>query len=215
MKSLKHGILLAVEGVDGSGKSTLARNLFNYYSAHYTTMLTKEPGGSPLGAFLRSHLQEQQIATCPEAEFLLFAADRAQHFHESIIPALASNKLVISDRLADSSIVYQGYARGLNRAVIETTNSWVMKDIKPTLTLYVKVPIETAVERLRLRNQSLTNFEKDLDFFQKVIEGFTMLYKDRTDVLVVDGQQTQEAVMRDAFKKIDSILLECEHYYAP
>lgn len=209
MKSLKHGILVAIEGVDGSGKSTLANNLFNYYSVYYTTMLTKEPGGSPLGAFLRSHLQQQSIATCAEAEFLLFAADRAQHFHERIIPALESNSLVISDRLADSSRAYQGYARGLNGAMIETVNAWVMKNIQPILTVYVKVDWQKAVERLRLRNQSLTSFEKDQEFFQKIIQGFDTLYKGRTDVLVIDGNQTKEKVMMEAVSTIDTVLSHC------
>jgi len=210
MKSLKHGILVAVEGVDGSGKSTLAQNLFMYYCDQYTTMLTKEPGGSPLGAFLRTHLQEQTIPTCHEAEFLLFAADRAQHFHESIIPALNKSTLVISDRLADSSLAYQGFGRGLNHAMIQAINAWVMKNSKPTITVYVKVSLETAIERLSVRNQSLTSFEKDCEFFQRVIEGFNLMYKDRTDVLSIDGQQTQEKVMDDAIQRINALLVGYE-----
>lgn len=206
MKFLKHGILIAVEGVDGSGKSTLAQNLFNYYDNHYTTVLTKEPGGSDLGIFLRSHLQEQKIATCSEAELLLFAADRAQHFHELIIPALAQKSLIISDRLADSSLVYQGYARGLNRSMIETINAWVMKAVKPTLTVYVKVSLEKALERLQIRNRSLTSFEKDKNFFQRVIAGFDELYSHRTDVILIDGNQPQEAVLSDALQKINDVL---------
>jgi dTMP kinase len=206
MKRLKQGMLVVVEGIDGSGKSTLAHSLFNHYSSDYTTLLTKEPGGSALGQFLRSHLQNQSIKTCADAEFLLFAADRAQHFHERIIPALTDNALIISDRLADSSLVYQGYARGVNTAMIESVNKWVMQARQPDVTIYVKVPLEVALLRIQERNQSLTAFEKDIHFFKKIIDGFDELYKTRENVITLDGKQPLEIVFNEALKKLDTII---------
>src|SRR5438067_1616217 len=109
------GMLITIEGIDGSGKSTLAKNLYQHLIANdVDALLTREPGATPLGKALRTILQEKNVAVCDQAEYLLFAADRAQHFKDTIIPALAKGTVVISDRMADSSLVYQGYGRGLN-----------------------------------------------------------------------------------------------------
>lgn len=139
MKKQNNGLLIAVEGIDGSGKSTLAHHLFTWLSKQCTTTVikTREPGGSPLGAHLRTIIQESNISLSHKAEFLLFAADRAQHFQEIIIPHLNQGHVVISDRLADSSVVYQGYGRGLDIAMIKSINSWAMNNRTADLTLFV------------------------------------------------------------------------------
>src|SRR5690606_13070752 len=135
--------------------------LYNKLAQHgYETILTKEPGDSPLGKTLRAILQEKKVSVCPKAEFLLFAADRAQHFDEVVMPALQQNKIVISDRLADSSLVYQGYGRGLDKTLIEQVNTWAMNNIKPDLTLYITLPPAVAAARLAQR-ASLSSFEKE------------------------------------------------------
>jgi dTMP kinase len=199
MKTVSRGLLIALEGVDGSGKSTLAKALYEYLKNEgLPVLLTKEPGGSPLGKILRPFLQDQKVNVCPQAEFLLFAADRAQHFEEVIIPALQKNMLVISDRLADSSLVYQGFGRGLDSSLINSVNNWIMKSIKPDITLYIKINLETALERLHKRNESLTSFEQDREFFKRVIEGFDTLYKNRNDVIILQGEQTQDVLLKQA-----------------
>src|SRR3972149_5899470 len=124
-------MLITLEGIDGSGKSTLAKKMADTL---HNVVLTKEPGGSALGKKLREILQMQPVPITPIAEFLLFAADRAQHFDEVVIPALEQNKIVISDRMADSSLVYQGYGRGINMENIKLVNKWVMQDITPDIT---------------------------------------------------------------------------------
>ena len=130
----------------------------------------------------------------PKAEFLLFAADRAQHMAAIIEPALAENKIVISDRMADSSLVYQGYARGLNQNTIETVNTWAMNDHKPDLTLYVDVSVDTGFERITARKEDLTAFEQQRSFMQQVQEGFEDLYKNRENVIRIDGEQEPATV---------------------
>src|SRR5262245_6758669 len=107
------GILITLEGIDGSGKSSIARELHTFFSSQYQTVLTKEPGGTPLGQRLRDLLQYQDIPVVAKAQYLLFAADRAQHFAYVVVPSLEQKCLVISDRMADSSIVYQGHGHGL------------------------------------------------------------------------------------------------------
>lgn len=204
MHKLQKGILIAIEGIDGSGKSSLAKNLYQeFLSQKYSVLLTKEPGGTPLGLQLRTIVQEKKVAVCPKAEFMLFAADRAQHFHELIVPALAENKIIFSDRMSDSSLVYQGYGRGLDMNAINTVNDFVMSGIKPDITIYVKVPLAVATERIMKRNLALTSFEKEKeDFVSKLANGFDQLYKNREDVIIVDGTRTQEYIMQEATSKI-------------
>ena len=204
MHKLQKGILIAIEGIDGSGKSSLAKNLYQeFLNQKYAVLLTKEPGGTPLGLQLRTIVQEKKVPVCAKAEFMLFAADRAQHFEQVIIPALDEGKIVISDRMSDSSLVYQGYGRGLDMNAINAVNNFVMNGIKPDITVYVKVPLAVATERIMKRNLALTSFEKEKeDFVSKLAHGFDQLYKNREDVIIVDGTQTQELITREATSKI-------------
>lgn len=205
MISLKKGILIAIEGIDGSGKSTLAKNL--YKSLHikkYAVLLTKEPGGTQLGQQLRQLVQEKKMPICSKAEFLLFATDRAQHFHELIIPALEQNKIVISDRMSDSSLVYQGYGRGLDISTIAMINTWVMNKVKPDITIFVKVSAQTAMNRILARNAELTSFEKEKqDFIERLVLGFDTLYKNRTDVIILDGNQSVDVIAQSAYNAVE------------
>lgn len=203
MNKKYHGFLVAIEGIDGAGKSTLAQFLYSKLLQHgYEIVLTKEPGDSPLGKTLRIILQEKNFSVCPKAEFLLFAADRAQHFEEVVIPALQQNKIVISDRLADSSLVYQGYGRGLDKALIEQVNAWAMSNIKPDLTLYITLPPTVAAARLAQRT-SLSSFEKEQqEFLHNVMRGFEELYKGRSDVLTLDGTQAINDLIDKAMETI-------------
>lgn len=204
MHKLQKVILIAIEGIDGSGKSSLAKNLYQeFLNQKYAVLLTKEPGGTPLGLQLRTIVQEKKVPVCAKAEFMLFAADRAQHFEQVIIPALDEGKIVISDRMSDSSLVYQGYGRGLDMNAITAVNNFVMNGIKPDITVYVKVPLAIATERIMKRNLTLTSFEKEKeDFVSKLANGFDQLYKNREDVIIVDGTQTQELITQEATSKI-------------
>lgn len=205
MISLKKGILIAIEGIDGSGKSTLAKNLYSaFLSKQYAVLLTKEPGGTQLGQQLRQLVQEKKMPICSKAEFLLFATDRAQHFHELIIPALEQNKIVISDRMSDSSLVYQGYGRGLDIPTIAMINTWVMNKVKPDITIFVKVSAQTAMNRILARNAELTSFEKEKqDFIERLVVGFDTLYKNRTDVIILDGNQSVDIIAQSAYSAVE------------
>ncbi len=208
MKLTKSGMLIACEGIDGSGKSTLAKALFAHFSAqHIPVLLTKEPGGTLFGMQLRSILQDPMVKRCSKAEFLLFAADRAQHFQEVIMPALASGTLIISDRLADSSLVYQGFGRGLDHAMIEQINMWAMNNHKADITIYLRVTAQTAFDRITQRNEKATAFEQESkDFFNRLINGFDTLYANRSDVLIIDGATTQEEIAQETSMKLTHMI---------
>ncbi|MDR3646072.1 MAG: dTMP kinase [Candidatus Babeliales bacterium] len=203
MKKLEYGFFIAIEGIDGSGKSTLAKNIYNYLNElGYETILTKEPGGTPLGLQLRTILQTKNTPVNTKAEFLLFAADRAQHFSNVIMPALNNNKIIISDRLNDSSIAYQGYGRSLDIETLKHINNWAMGDIKPNLTIFVRVDTNIAFKRIKARKEELTDFEKEQSFMNKVAFGFQEMYQNRTDVVTLDGNKTQEELLADAVNTI-------------
>lgn len=201
MQHISRGILIAVEGIDGSGKSTLCAKLAHSLTPYGNLLLTKEPGGTSIGLQLRAIVQ-QSNHRCPKTEFLLFAADRAQHFEEMILPALAQKKIVISDRMADSSIVYQGYGRGLDKQMITCVNQWAMNNRMPDITLYVRISLETALERIKARNLALTAFEQEHLFLQKLIDGFDDLYAHKNNVLIIDGSPTPEIVHHNALQQL-------------
>lgn len=192
MPQLHKGLLIAIEGIDGSGKSTLARNMhIALQKQGFNTILTKEPGASEIGKEIRKIIQTQHIAFCSKAEYLLFAADRAQHFAELIIPALEQKKLIISDRMSDSSLAYQGYGNGLDLEMVHTINRWTMSNITPDITIFVRVPVELALERAKKRG-SLSAYEQRTEFLNRVAQGFEELYKNRDNVMIVDGTQSPE-----------------------
>jgi dTMP kinase len=200
----KQGFLLTIEGIDGSGKSSVAQALFEKLSqSTFSCLLTKEPGATPLGSFIRSLVQERPFRICSEAEFLLFAADRAQHMCEVVEPALLQGKLVISDRMADSSLAYQGFGRGLNKEIIVLVNKWAMHERVPDLTLYIQVDYTLALERLAKRNEKITAFESEkAAFFERVIEGFETTFKERSNVVFINGNQPIEVVIEQATKSV-------------
>jgi dTMP kinase len=203
MTSLATGILIVLEGIDGSGKSTLAQQLYTSLQTEISPiLLTKEPGGTQLGQTIRTLVQEQKGACTPIAEFLLFAADRAQHITEIIKPALARNSLIISDRFADSSCAYQGYGRGLDHAMIKAVNTWALQGIVPQLTIYVHVPVPVAAERINARRKKSSFEQEDISFLERVAHGFDTLYKNHPAVLIVDGTQNRETVARTTHAKV-------------
>lgn len=198
------GLFIALEGIDGSGKSLLARNLTKKLTKEgIQTLLTKEPGGSPLGTMIRSMLQDRPITITDKAEYLLFAADRAQHMEEIIISHLDKGYWVISDRSADSSVVYQGYGRGLSIDMIKSVNAWTMNNIEPNLILYVDIDIDTAFERITKRNERLTAFEKEKkEFFKRVQHGYETLYANKKNVVRLDGSLSPEELIQAAYHAI-------------
>ena len=168
----------------------------------FDVLLTKEPGATALGTKVREIVHHQDIPLCEKAQYLLFAADRAQHFAELIIPNLKAKKLIISDRMADSSLAYQGYGNGLELEMIQTINRWTMQSTVPDITIFVRVPVAIALERAKKRG-ALSAYEKKEPFLHNVAHGFEELYKNRNDVIIVNGTETQEALSYNVFNAIE------------
>lgn len=203
-----HGFLCSFEGLDGSGKTTLIHAVYEYFRAqNRPVLLTKEPGASDLGKVLRTIVQEKKVNVCPEAEFLLFAADRAQHMKEIILPALEKGTIVFSDRMNDSSLAYQGYGRGLDQHMITTINAWVMQQRMPDLVVYVRVTPDVAMQRIMKRNIVPTAFEKEKeDFIMRVYQGFEEIFKTKKNGIIIDGMQSEEEVRTQTIQAISAWL---------
>jgi len=180
---------IAFEGVEGCGKSTHVKRL----AAHLDGVITREPGGTPIGATLRAIMADPaNTHLSPRAEALMMAADRAQHLREVVLPSLEAGRHVVSDRSVYSSLAYQGYGRGLDIAVLREFNEFAIGARWPDLVVYIRVDID--VVRRRLAKRETDRFEReDDDFFQRVIEGFDALAEAEPGRwLVVDGMPPKD-----------------------
>lgn len=199
------GTLISLEGIDGSGKTSILKVLHEFLTSHsLNTIQTRQPGGTEFGQKIRSILHYRTFQLCYKAEFLLFAADRAQHINEVIEPALKDNKIIICDRMADSSVAYQGFGRELGPEFVSLVNSWAVNDIKPDIVIYLKIDYETAAKRLTLRNEQATSFEKEkADFFNRIIHGYETIFADRDNVITIDASLPVELVAKNT---LDSVI---------
>jgi dTMP kinase len=167
------GRFLTVEGPDGSGKTTAARHLAEWLRGQgIATLLTREPGGTPLGDEIRRlvlHLRDVSDDLDPRADALLFAAGRAQHVARVIRPALERGEWVVCARYADSSLAYQGGAYGNDLAEMRRLQDFATGGLMPDLTLLVDVPVEVGLERTRRRGE-WNRFEdtEEIAFFESV-----------------------------------------------
>jgi dTMP kinase len=168
---MDQGIFITFEGIEASGKSTQAEALARGFGER--ALLTREPGGTPLGRRVREILLDATTTPIPDVEALLFLADRAQHLDEVIRPALAERRIVISDRYQDSSLAYQAVGRGVGDLIPA-----VFKEIgglTPDLTILIDLEVEVALERLRLRGASNRLDAEAPAFHDKVRRAFLEL----------------------------------------
>ena len=149
------GTFITFEGIDGSGKSTQLRFLGNFLRANgCDALLTREPGGTPVGLRLRAALLDATEEVDPLTELLVFAADRAQHVRRILRPALEDGRVVISDRYADATVAYQGAGRGFTPELITQIVQLATEGLKPDLTLLFDVSTEESISRTTRRSHS-------------------------------------------------------------
>jgi len=207
-KMSAHGLLIAFEGIDGSGKTTLTHALYEaLVRQNIAALLTKEPGSTPFGKQIRALILNSEHNKAPLAEYLLFAADRADHIVQIVKPALAAGKVVLCDRMADSAIAYQGYGRGLNIHNITTVNEWTLQGIRPDITFYLEIDYATAQNRIGKRMEAQSSFDQAEEaFFARVVHGYEVLYQDRTDVIRINASHAPEIVFDEVLHQILSMV---------
>lgn len=198
--SSKKGLFITVEGVDGAGKSTAMNWLAEQMAAQRTTVLTREPGGTPLGERLRELLLHEKMDL--ETETLLMFAARREHMAQVILPALARGEVVISDRFTDATFAYQGGGRGVDWDKIIQLEHWVQGDLQPDFTLLFDVPLEIARARIAQRaaqtQTALDKFEQEpFDFFKRTRDAYLRRAEQSPQrVAVIDSTQSLDDVKR-------------------
>ena len=205
------GCFISFEGIDGSGKSTQARMLADRLrDAGHDVVLTREPGGSPGGEEIRALvLQGDPDRWSAETELLLFTAARRDHMERIILPALESGQIVICDRFADSTRMYQGLSRGDLRATVDALHD-LMIGREPDLTLLIDMDPGRGLARAKGRNGTEERFEDfGADLQAKMRSGFLSLseeFKDR--FTVINGARDIENVASDITKTVSTYLTQ-------
>ncbi|MBR6186680.1 MAG: dTMP kinase [Clostridia bacterium] len=205
------GFFVTLEGVDGCGKSTQAAALMQRLEQFgYSVRRTREPGGCPLSEEIRKIvLAKEDNGMCAETEALLFAASRAQHLRDVILPAVRSGQIVLCDRFVDSSLVYQGIARGLGLGWIESINRFAFEEGAPDVTLYFRMSSRDALARRMAVSQPDRIEQAGDQFHTQTEKGFETLCRQNPDrYLAVNAAQSVETVTEEAFQKLFQRMVE-------
>lgn len=207
--TVSSGLFLTFEGIDGSGKSTQCKLLANALrDMGHDVILTREPGGSPGAEEIRRMVLEgDPDKWSAETEILLFTAARRDHLERTILPALAAGKVVICDRFADSTRMYQGLSRGDLRATVDQLHA-LMIGREPDMTLLIDMDPSTGLSRAKGRQGSEERFEDfGLGLQEKMRAGFLALASEFSDrFCVIDGSQSIDAVAADVLQATKTAL---------
>jgi dTMP kinase len=215
-------MFITLEGIEGSGKTTQIDPISRFLRSNGIDLaVTREPGGTAIGEKIRAILLDPQSSEMdPATELLLYTADRAQHIRQVILPALKAGKVVLCDRYFDATLVYQGYARGLDIPNIRELHRLMCDGLTPSLTLLFDLTPEEGLFRAwkqihsgeRTGNEA--RFEKEaVDFHRKVRQGYLELARSEPDRFqLVDAAQGEENVREQVFTLLTRHLLEPNRY---
>ncbi|WBF52940.1 dTMP kinase [Macrococcoides canis] len=199
---------ITIEGPEGSGKTTVIKAIADQLMARFSVVCTREPGGIKISEDIRNILLDEANAMDYRTEALLFAASRRQHLAEKVLPALQEGQIVICDRFIDSSLAYQGYARGIGMDEIRAINEFAIEGKYPDLTLYLKVSAETGLNRIKDNLRETNRLDKEaIDFHKRVVEGYDILAKQFPNrIRIIDAEQSEEQVVSESMKWINQLL---------
>jgi dTMP kinase len=210
MISLDKGIFISFEGNDGSGKSTAVRGVYDeLVKRGYDVVVTREPGGSKIAEDIRNVILDVNNTNMDSiTEAMLYAASRRQHLVEKVIPYTEKGYIVLCDRFIDSSLAYQGHARGLGIEKVYQMNLMATNGLLPDVTIYIDVKPEVGLSRIKSNNreQNRLDLEK-ITFHEKVYEGYHLvseMFKDRFKV--INGEQERECVLNDTLETLNNII---------
>ncbi|MDF9758579.1 MULTISPECIES: dTMP kinase [Peribacillus] len=200
---MKRGIFITMEGPEGAGKTTITQMLGKALQQEgYKVLLTREPGGVPISEQIREViLNKDNTAMDSRTEALLYAAARRQHLVEVVMPELKRGGIVLCDRFIDSSLAYQGHARGLDIEEVYSINKFAIGDMMPDATFFFDIDPEEGLRRIQANGEREVNRLdlEALDFHKKVCEGYQSIinrWEDR--FIIIDAGRTVDEVFEEA-----------------
>lgn len=209
------GIFITIEGGEGAGKTTLIETLAHRLEANGMAVVkTREPGGIPIAEQIRGIILDRANTMMDaRTEALLYAAARRQHLVEKVQPALARGAIVLCDRFVDSSLAYQGHARGLGMDEVRSINAFAIHDTMPDLTLYLDITPEAGLRRIHASEEEGREINRldleALSFHQLVREGYLHLHRTEPERIVkLNAEQTKPEIAEAAWSAICSRLEE-------
>lgn len=207
-------LFVTLEGPEGSGKTTQSRRLYERLAGlGYDAVLTREPGGTPLGDIVRQWLLHRSDAeTTAEAEALLYTAARAEHVVQLIRPALSRGAIVVCDRYADSTLAYQGGGRGLDERILRALQDFATGGLWPDLTILIDVPVALGLARRQASGEPLTRFDREgLAFHERVRQWYLQAAeREPGRWRIVDGSASAEAVAEQVWEAVAAALPRLE-----
>ncbi len=207
---MKNGLMIVCDGSNGAGKTTVIKAIEQYLlNAGHQVVLTREPGGTPIGEKLREIILSNDTPEMGDlTELMLFGAARAQHLQEKIIPALAQGKIVISDRFDAATLSFQHYARGLDLSLVTRINDLAINGFSPDQNIILDLdPIE-GLKRVHSRGEGLDRLEdQDIAFLNRARQGYLTQARQKPELFtVVDAAQTLDKVIADVLVIIEKLV---------
>lgn len=207
---MKKGYFISFEGIDGSGKSTQIKRLKKYLEQEgYDVVLTREPGGTDIGEKIRNIILDPANGNMTDmTEAMLYAASRAQHVNEVILPAVSEGRIVICDRFVDSSIAYQGYGRKMGECV-EFINRYATGGNMPDITFFMRLNTDIVNDRIGSRKKDRIELESE-EFYDRVSSGYDALaaaFPER--IVAIDASQTVSDIESIIRTHITKMIFKC------
>ena len=205
----KISLFVTFEGIEGSGKSYQSRKLYkNLKRENISVILTREPGGTRSAEKIRKVILEDYFHQDSKEKFnkytdtLLYLAARNEHVKNKIIPAISKGKIIICDRFIDSTLAYQVYGKGVNKALVDTIHKHILGNIKPDLTFVLKVSISKSLDRLKKRKKKNRYDKFSKKFYDRVQKAFLKIAKtDKKKYIIVDNSLDTSETEKIIFKK--------------
>jgi dTMP kinase len=208
------GRFITVDGCEGAGKTTQIGFIRDYLeAAGKSVVVTREPGGTPLGEEIRTLLlRHREEGMAADAELLLMFAARAEHLSQVVLPAMQGNSWVVCDRFTDATYAYQGGGRGISRARIATLEEWVQGSLQPNLTLIFDLPVEIGLARAGGVAEADRFEGEDMGFFQRVRRAYRALAEAHPErCRIIQAERGMEVVRRE----IEGILAQTLQSWSP
>ncbi|MDR7074830.1 dTMP kinase [Fictibacillus barbaricus] len=206
------GLFITLEGPDGSGKTTQVSKVADYLAQHHIDFIqTREPGGTRISDKIRGLILDPEHQEMHDlTEVLLYAASRAQHVHEKIIPNLEQGKVVLCDRFVDASLAYQGFGLGVGEERVLQVNNIATSGLVPDRSYFIDVSPQVGRSRMKARygDGNLDRIEqKDFTYHDRVREGFQHIFSNNTERIIrINGEQDPDTVFLEIAKDLEVLL---------